>query len=99
VAITKPLANSLYLRNKRVLPFPTTLLIGAIDVTVNASDTDSNISSVTFSLNGVLRKTATEPPYEWEWTERVFGRFTIEVAAYDEVGNNATDDIIVWKLF
>ena len=99
VTITKPLANSLYLRNKRMLPFPTTLLIGAIDVTVNASDADSNISSVTFSLNGILKKTATEPPYEWEWTERVFGRFTIEVAAYDEAGNNATDDIIVWKLF
>ncbi|MFA5103019.1 MAG: Ig-like domain-containing protein, partial [Candidatus Thermoplasmatota archaeon] len=82
-----------------VLPFPTTLLIGAIDVTVNASDTDSNISSVTFSLNGILKETDTEPPYDWEWAGRVFGRFTIEVAAYDAAGNNATDDIIVWRLF
>jgi PKD repeat protein len=99
VTITKPLAKSLYLRDKRILPFPITLLIGSIDVTVDASDNDSGVAYVTFSLNGILKSTNTTPPYSWVWDERAFGRFTIVVEAFDGAGNSATDDITVWKFF
>jgi len=99
VTITTPLAKSLYIRNKRVLPFPITLIIGSIDVTVDASDNDSDIANVTFSLNGVSKITDAAAPYTWAWGEKGFGRYTITVEAYDSAGNSAADEIIVWKLF
>lgn len=99
LTLTSPQARSLYLGGKRLLPFPTTLVIGRIQVTINTSDEGSGISSVTFSLNGVVKKTITAPPYLWDWTEKAFGRFSLEVEAIDGAGNKATDQITVWKLF
>jgi PKD repeat protein len=99
VTIITPIAKSLYLGNRRVLPFPITLLIGSFDVTVNASDNDSGVSYVNFSLNGILKNTDTTPPYTWEWSERAFGRYVIFVEAIDGAGNSATDEIAVWKFF
>jgi PKD repeat protein len=99
VTITKPQAKFLYLGNRRVLPFLITFLIGSIDVTVDASDNDSGVAYVTFSLNGIPKSTNTTPPYSWAWDERAFGRFTIVVEAFDGAGNSATDDITVWKFF
>jgi PKD repeat protein len=99
VTITRPVAKSLYLGNRRVLPFPITLLIGTINVAVDASDTDSGVSSIKFFLNDVLMSTNTIPPYTWEWSGRVFGRYSITVEAYDGAGNNATDEIIAWRIF
>jgi hypothetical protein len=82
-----------------VLQFLITLLIGSIDVTVDASDNDSGVAYVTFSLNGILKSTNTTPPYIWAWDERAFGRYTIFVEAFDGAGNNATDEITVWRFF
>lgn len=98
VTIVKPFANSVYLRNNRLMQFPVTLILGSIDVTVEASD-DSGITSVAFSLNGVLQYNVTAPPYIWVWDKRSFGRYTIVVEAFDDAGNKATDDIVVWKFF
>jgi PKD repeat protein len=97
--ITRPLAKSLYLGNRKVLPFPITLLIGSINVTVDASDNDSGVNSVKFYLNGVLKSTDTTPPYNWVWSERAFGRYTIFVEAFDVAGNSATDERTVWRFF
>ncbi|MBN1860297.1 MAG: PKD domain-containing protein [Candidatus Thermoplasmatota archaeon] len=99
LTITSPQNQSLYLGGKRLVPFPITLVIGRIQVTINTSDEDSGISSVIFSLNDVEQKTITTPPYIWDWTERAFGRFSLEVEAIDGAGNKATDQITVWKLF
>lgn len=99
VTITKPLEKSLYLRDKKVLSFPITLLIGTHEVMVNASDNDSDIASVRFSLNGIVKNTTTTSPYRWAWDERAFGRYTIKVEAFDTEGNSATDEIVVWKFF
>jgi hypothetical protein len=99
VAITTPLAKSLYIGGGRVLPFPFTLVIGSLDVAVDATDTESGVSSVAFFLNGEPLITDTTPPYSWAWTDRGFGRYTILVEAVDGAGNHATDEIIVWRVF
>ena len=99
VTITKPQEKSLYLGNSRVLPFPITLLIGSINITVDASDDDSGVYSVKFYLNDILKSTDTTPPFNWAWDERTFGRYTILVEASDNTGNNATDERTVWKFF
>jgi len=99
VTITRPLAKSFYFGNTRVLSFPITLIIGSLNVTVDAFDTDSGVSSVAFFLNGILKSTDTTSPYTWEWSGRVFGRYSITVEAYDGAGNNATDEIIALRFF
>jgi PKD repeat protein len=99
ITLIKPEPKSLYIKNKRILPFPTTLIIGAIDITVNASDNDSGVAYVTFSLNDILKNTTTAQPYIWTWAERAFGRYTIKVQAFDSIGNFATYYITVLKLF
>ena len=99
VKITKPLVNCLYLRNRLLRSFPVSLIIGSIDVAADASDDDSGVASVAFLLNGVLQTNVTAPPYVWVWDQRVFGRFTIVVEAFDGAGNKASDEVVVWKLF
>jgi len=99
VTIKKPISNSLYIKNKKLIGFPTTLIIGSIDVIVDASDDDSGVASVAFLLNNKIQLNVTTPPYTWVWGNRSFGRYTILVEAYDVVGNNATDEITVWKFF
>jgi hypothetical protein len=99
IAIIQPLAHSLYLKGKRLLSFPVTLCIGAVTVTVTASDNESGVASVTFSLNGVVKSTDTEPPYEWTWEGPAFGKFTLRVEARDNAGNNAFLSPIVWRFF
>jgi hypothetical protein len=99
VIITKPIEKSLYLRNQRVCGFPITLVIGSVSVTVNASDTESGVAYVAFSLNGVPMGNDTIPGYLWLWEERGFGRYTILVEAVDGSGNHASDTITVWRLF
>ncbi|MBN1861214.1 MAG: PKD domain-containing protein [Candidatus Thermoplasmatota archaeon] len=99
VTIIKPVEKSLYLGNKRVLSFPATLVIGSIDVTVNASDNDSEITSVRFFLNGISKHTTTTYPYVWTWSARTFGRYIIKVEAVDSEENYGTDEIVVWKFF
>jgi PKD repeat protein len=99
VTITKPLAKSLYLGDRRVLPFPITLIIGSVEITVNASDNDSGVSSIKFYLNDVLKSTDTAPPYTWVWTKPAFGRYTIFVEAVDGAGNSADDERTAWRFF
>jgi len=99
VAITTPVAKSLYVRNKRVLSFPVTLIFGNIDIIADASDNDSAITNVTFSLNGILKTTDATAPYSWSWETKGFGKYRIIVEAYDSAGNHMSDEITVWRLF
>jgi hypothetical protein len=99
IEILKPLEKSLYLANRRILPFPVTFMIGAVDISVNASDNDSGIAMVSFYLNGKLMSSVPSPPYTWYWSERGFGRYNILVEAVDEAGNNATAQMNVWRMF
>jgi PKD repeat protein len=98
LTITIPLSNSLYIGNNRIIPFPVTLIIGSIDVTVEVSDETSGISQVIFYLNGENKHTATTSPYTWAWNERTFGKRTIKVEAYDNAGNSNTEEITVWRI-
>ena len=96
--ITKPLKNSIYIKNHKVFPFIGTWIFGEIDIEVNASD-EHGIDRVEFYINGVLKATDSTPPYTWKWSERTFGRYAIKVIAYDNFGNSAVKEIKVWKFF
>ena len=96
--ITSPMQGYLYLRNRAVRPFFTTLILGK--VTVNATTTDdSGIAKVEFFIDGVLMNTDTAAPYSWDWTNRSFGKHTIKVVSTDSFENAAQAELVVWKFF
>ena len=77
----------------------TTVIIGDIDVEVEASDDDSGIYRVNFYVDGSLEETVGSSPYRWSWDESGFGRYSVKVVAFDNAGNSAEDSIDVWKFF
>jgi parallel beta-helix repeat protein len=94
VKVTKP-EKAIYVNNKKIIPFFTTLVIGFIDIEVEASDDQTGINRVEFYIDDTLKSTDAIPPYSWTWSETAFGRHTIEVIAYDNAGNSAVDEIVV----
>jgi len=98
VDIIKPKPNSLYLMNHRILPFIGTIVIGKIDIEVNATD-NTGVTSVEFYVDSVLVSTDSSAPYKWTWSDISFFRHIIRVVAYDIAGNQASREVIVWKFF
>jgi len=97
VEITSP-ASFLYIGNRALLPFPTPLIFGDIDVMVNAVD-ESGIDHVNFYVDDQLMETDLSASYNWTWTQNAFFRHTIKVVAVDNFENEAEDEITVWKFF
>ena len=96
VEITKPLENSLYLRNSRLFSIPgDTLIFAPIDVTVDIT-TDSEVEKVEFYIDNKLKETDTTEPYTYRWRPHKLSKHTIKTVAYDKDGNYAEDEIKVW---
>jgi len=101
VEITKPMENSLYISNRRTpLSLLRTWIIGLIDVEVDAED-NVDVDRVELYIDNELKATLTNESYSWRWDEKTPLRFRHEIkaVAYDTVGNNASDEVIVWKFF
>ena len=100
VEITKPHYNMLYLFNKEFFQIGfAPIIIGKIDIEVNASDDDSGIEKVEFYIDGELKANDTTEPYSWTWGTIEFFQHQIKVIAYDNADNNATADTYCWKFF
>lgn len=101
VQLIKP-ERALYILNYMIRPYVLPrkpVIIGPIDIVVNAADNLSGIQKVEFYIDGTLKTTINNEPYQWTWEDRVFFRHTIKVVAYDFAGNTAFDEIKVWKFF
>ena len=101
VNITTPAKGWLYIRNFKILPFFTTILFGNVKIEANAANYIYGIDRVEFYVDNWLRRTDTTSPYSWTWrlNSHIKHRHTIRVVAYDNEGNSATDEILVWKFF
>ncbi len=98
VKITKP-EKAIYLNNNKITPFFIPIIIGAIDIDVQATDAESGMKQVEFYIDNVLKSTDTTSPYSWTWSTMAFFSHTIKAVACDNAGNTATDEITVWKFF
>jgi len=100
IQFTSP-ERALYIGNKKVIPFLTTIIVGSINVEVQASDYESGIDRVEFYIDNELKKTDNLAPYSWMWKEHTPFRFrhTIKAVAYDVGGNSAVKEVKVWKSF
>ncbi len=94
VDINRPQTGDIFLFDTKPfsLPLPFALVIGKITLIVDANDNMSGISHVDYEIGEVFFND-TEAPYSWSFNERVFGRRTLVVTAYDMVGRFATDSI------
>ena len=98
VEITYPKEGYLYLMNREIIPFLTTLIIGEIDIGVSALDL-SGIDRVEFYIDDQHMETVTSSPYNWTWSDAAFFKHTIKVVAFDNFDNDAEKEISVWKFF
>ncbi len=100
VTITKP-NSGLYIINDKKRNLPETIVVGAVDIEVDASDEDTDIEKVEFYVDNQLRSVDMFYPYKLgNWKEPgLFGRYTIRAVAYDQAGNVNIDEIEVIRLF
>ena len=98
--ITNP-ENALYIKNVKIRSFlfRNPLILGFINITTDVSSLYSEIESVEFYINNELKKTDIKEPYNLLWDEKSFGRYTIKVIAYDDMGNHELKELVVWKFF
>jgi hypothetical protein len=97
LSITSPLPGHLYIAGRVVFAIPSDapVIIGKITVQAEATDTVSGISKVEFSVDGVLKFTDEQAPYEWPWDEAVFFSQRMAITAYNNVGTAVTDELRV----
>ena len=98
VTITEP-ESAIYVNNNKVMSSRNTVILGDITVQATATDQESGIKNVTFSIDGNPMEEVIIDPFQWTWDTGTFGRHTITVTAYDHAGNSAVDVIDVYKLF
>ena len=104
VEIIKP-DKALYIMNRKILPrfFRKSLILGSIDVTVEAIDYFSGINRVEFYIDNELKTVDNSSPFIYAWTMDKITflrhRHTIKVIAFDNAGNSANDEIKVRKFF
>ena len=98
VQIQKP-DKAFYISNKEIMPFPVAFVIGSIDVEVAAIDNGSGVNHVEFFVDENSKLISSSSPFTWTWSDFSFGKYTLKAVAFDNAGNSAYDEIIVWKFF
>jgi hypothetical protein len=73
------------------------IVVQLITIEVNASDNQSGIDRVEFYIDGVLIGNDSSAPYSYDWNEIRSGKRTIKVTAYDNAGNSASAEMLVFK--
>jgi peptidase C25-like protein len=88
--------SAIYFSNNKIIPFVAPIIFGNIDIETTYS---GSIYIVEFYIDGILQETDMKEPYQWTWDDRVFLKHNISVVAFDRLGNEVRDEIIVWKFF
>lgn len=99
IEITNPEEGYFHLRGRPLFQFfNKTFLYGPANIKVNVTST-YGIEKVEFYINGKLKNTISgdEDSYEYRWTPIICGRYTIKTIVYDNTGQNASDNIVLFK--
>lgn len=98
IKVTKP-TNGLYINKIKRMEFFKTVIFGKLDLCLEIANYDSDKIWVDYYFNDKLIDSKTEPPYNFEFNERVFGLQSIKLHAYDNAGNQDTKIMNLWKFF
>lgn len=95
--IEKP-RGYLYIFDKEIVPMPlgSAFILGSITMNISATDGETGIEKIELFVDDQLKNTTKENQHMWVWDEFVFGTHTIKVVAYDNAGNTASDEQVVW---
>ena len=85
----------IYIKNKKIIPFFKPLVFGPLKIDVN----DERVRKAEFYANGQLKNTITEPPFVWNWDEKIFMKQKIETVVYDEEGNSDSSGEMTFFVF
>ncbi|MEF8879878.1 MAG: Ig-like domain-containing protein, partial [Candidatus Thermoplasmatota archaeon] len=74
---------------------------GGIDIetSLQSQDDDVQIKQVSFYIDNRLKHEDTTAPYKWTWDEKIIGKYTIKVEAYDSTDNMLDSDQIEVSIF
>ena len=100
ISIIKP-EQAFYLNDYKIRQymFRKPLIIGKLNITINADDDKSGIDYVEIYINSDKRLKDSSIPFSWLWDEKCFGKYIIKAEAVDKCGNKNCDEITVWKFF
>lgn len=101
VEIIKPEKRFIYIKNNKTIPFLTTLILGNIEIEVNAYEYKPglDIERVEFYVDNELKDTDTSYPYSWSWDEFTLFQHKLRIVAYNTLEENASKELVVWKFF
>ncbi|KYK24046.1 hypothetical protein AYK21_06135 [Thermoplasmatales archaeon SG8-52-2] len=100
VTIEKP-KKGLYFMDFLIRPFlfRNPLIIGSINVEVDAVDNKYEVEKVEFYVNDYLMGTDFSEPYSYTWNDTSFGRYKLKAVAFNSNNYFGFDEIWVWKFF
>jgi hypothetical protein len=91
--------NGVYLADRKVLPFPMSLVFGRITINTSFQGQKTGVEKVEFYVDDVLQQTVSAAPYEWTWTHWSFFRHVVKVVAYDSENRTAARQLTLWRFF
>jgi len=92
--------KAVYFLNQKLFSFPVPVIIGRIEVIVNATSANSSIVRIEFYIGTTLEAADTTPPFSWMWTQPMFpSKKFLTVKAYDIAGHSTSKSLIVYKIF
>jgi len=91
--------NAIYVNNYKIISFFVPIIIGPLDISVVASDNETEIKEVIFEINECVCFSKISPPYVFNWNEQGFGKNSIKITAIDCAGNTAIIEKNVWRFF
>ena len=86
--------------NRKFLPLPRTVIIGAITIEINAEDT-AGISKAEYYIDDTLKTTTIEEPFDWYMNLKLRRDHTIKIVVYDHAGNTKSESMTatIYNLF
>jgi hypothetical protein len=99
IKITNPKEGYFHLRDRSLFQFGNrTIVYGPTIVKVNITSA-SGVERVEFFINDMLEETiyGDKDTYEYKWAPLKCGTYEIKTTVYDNTGQNATDNIILFK--
>jgi hypothetical protein len=96
VQIGAPRRGRLYIedRNIRDFKYDRTWVIDDFCICVEVKPGNAPIEKVEFYIDGALKNTDSEIPYQWRLNERSVRKHKVKVIAYDTEGRTASDQLI-----
>jgi hypothetical protein len=88
-----------FVNNQMLFSMDPILIFGPVNITIDAVDDTGPVVAINWYLNDEKILFPTQKSMRWRWDERYFGRFDIDIVAFDAAGNQGDYELIGYKFF